>query len=1389
MSSPASREEQRTVLISYQQLRSAADSNREGSSDREAKNPGNVWQPVVRKVTMTGSPPSNHAERTLQSPANDLRANALERELDHKRSAITRLETENLTLLREMTQWKLAEDQRMQQLVSAHHEEVSSLRSKLHKLAENAERDFTKATAYGEEASRRDKETIVVLQQKLQGKEAEVGSLTRRLASIEEGQNSEAQSSQHEATLLAGRVEGLEQLLRDKDREISELQQSMSIFKRQVDDRSLEVLKVSRELEGTKLQLAFCKDECRTRDATIESLKRTASELQTRVATLRDEATASQLQAIEKESAREQLERGSHEATRAFHTELASATSLLRSHEETISELRAQCQRAEAALEQLTGRYDLLSEAHQRKDEQLQRALVEQETLRRNEAEIAERLRRAEDELFAKEKRATEAIKLHASERQQRDLMIESLTARVKSLDDDLAAAKAARQRATNDLDDEQQHSSELQRRAQQQSERLQSMETLRIQVEELQYEVRKKQAQLDEARQQCSDAVRKIALLEKELESEASKRLQLCGEKDSLVDTIALGEAEIRQLRTQIGSFATTEQRCREVEEQLQVKHEELQVLTVAYEELRHHTIILQQEVAQVPRLESSAHDMLQERHHLLSQFEHAQVSLLSEREAVARMTSLAEGTMKQLKEAQDELAVKNAELTVSRNAERGLRDAKHTITQLEREISELRTSLHLAEIARDTVQHEKQALAQQGSLEAAAKEELRNQNAKLAKQLADTQYNLGRTEVRDADLQRVVESVRGENKAILEELSTTKKSLLEAREASSALEAHNDALKRQVETLSSQLKVAEEAATRHVAQLHETQSMVQSLSARLVSAEEQRAALESKIVSTTTLEATIRALQAAMEKKSQESEKMMVELEDARETAAKQRSVDVVRRHVEEALTQSRSALRLAEDKLASAHGEIETLTRRLALADTEKQGFLRDVKRTTEQVAGERRKNETLLSEIQLLETQLRAKAALEGKLDGLSQINEDQRQQLATLRHQLLEATQIEQHDSDQAEQLRQAEVELRNARSTVESKDALLRALQDDLDKRSGQIQKLRKDMLARDEEISQLHEAGEELKRTLLKVTRERDDVIERQRADAAQHAERLEREKCDGSRAVSHVSEVQSQLKQSDERWQVLSAKCRQQEDILHDFRQQLQTVQISKSKLELEHEICTVALREAREELDQTRLQLADARSQQARTATSLAEAEHALSIIEKRHQTELSSRDADVSMLARMIDELKGRAASQRDTNSIAAVREDVLVGEKRALESTVAELRREICALQDLQRQQRALDKSHELSPVRLAHDNAKVVEELREQLRKAEDHVADQQLRRLRLQEEYDQLTHTIESVKAAFASREASLSDEVIDLRRHVQLLVNEKEHLRRAGK
>jgi hypothetical protein len=59
----------------------------------------------------------------------------LERELESRRTAMSRMESENLSLLRDITNWKLSEEERAKRLHEQHHEETEALRDKLKVLA------------------------------------------------------------------------------------------------------------------------------------------------------------------------------------------------------------------------------------------------------------------------------------------------------------------------------------------------------------------------------------------------------------------------------------------------------------------------------------------------------------------------------------------------------------------------------------------------------------------------------------------------------------------------------------------------------------------------------------------------------------------------------------------------------------------------------------------------------------------------------------------------------------------------------------------------------------------------------------------------------------------------------------------------------------------------------------------------------------------------------------------------------------------------------------------------------------------------------------------------------------------------------------------------------
>ncbi|CUG88646.1 Hypothetical protein, putative, partial [Bodo saltans] len=932
---PAGSRESHVVVSSYQQLKEVTTASSSHRSTPQTSDPPAWAMPVVRQVLSPAThllPHRTSGEGPSPDRTENSRISMLERELESRRAAMSRMESENLSLLRDITNWKLSEEERAKRLHEQHREETEGLRDKLKLLASEFQKQQPESGSAS--SSSQDRHALILLQQKIDMRDAEVASLTQKLIVLEQQRILQQNAPLHKNTEgLLGRIEGLEQLQKQKDEELNAADNTIHDLRRQLQEKSVDISRIKRDIAGKESIIADLREELESLKRTSDGARRQIDELHIRVRVLTEEVTLKETQSLEHQlGSRGDLDK-LMEGSKAQAKELEQTKQLLLKADAASQKWRqeADAARAElAVLESAASTLKAQSQHHSVDTEELHTTI---DDLRIALADTQTRLRVCLDEA-EQSKSAAEAargsLEVHLDENVRK---IESLTIALRTVEEHAEALKATNARVQRELQLERDHSLGLQQRLDDGATKIAEQRSLLTEIDELAFDINKKQQLIAHHHEQHQDTIRKIASLERELERVQTVHAATLHEKDALEKQITEQSSEIQHWYERAEMCEVLEKRIIQSDADVRGKHEELQVLTVAYEELRHHCSSLQSQVDQIVHLEDAMRRLAHEKQDAFQQFEHAQVTLLSEREALARLSSSHEIVLKQLRSAEDERALHSAELSTARGLAAKLNEASRQLEQRDADIETVRVEVHRVEITNQTLQHEKLELGKQLQGSELAQAELRNEIRRLQVQLSDTQTNLGRIEVRDADY-------RKRNEKLLEQFEATENHKVElllkvqdTEDALTKLRTQLEETSRRVAELQSRVAATQEEKNSIESQLHEARGLLQSTSVRFAAAEEQAALLEQRVSHQGSLEAKIKAQFTIIESKTKEVDTLQRDCNELRDKAATADASIAVRRTLEETLERSRRSFEQSDSERLRLASLNETLERRVS------------------------------------------------------------------------------------------------------------------------------------------------------------------------------------------------------------------------------------------------------------------------------------------------------------------------------------------------------------------------------------------------------------------------------------------------------------------------
>ena len=1202
----------------------------------------------------------------------------LEQDLDHKRRNIERTENENISLIREVSNLRIREESLKRQH-----------KIEMEQAVKRATEDAAAAAASRLDRTIWSNSTQQQVRDELANKELEITELRSLLQQQQQNRGYSSPRSPGEASyhVLEGRLQAMQSLLDaraiDLEREADRYFQSQ----KRCDGLLEQVRQLQKELEMKEKVIGQLQVATASAQNELTSLKSVRQRSRRNGGSMTDldvsppERVLGEGEEDERWTEHQRIVTDLHQKLRDTRLELDAALGDKQHAEIVASEQKERAIKCFDELSHITNRF---TEAT-RQVEQLRAQLEAAE--QREGAAFAEssdsviqiqRLKAQTSTLSAQ----LEQVERDSSDKDDTIRKLELAAMKHQPLEEVVETQRKALERGAQAIATSEQRVEDIQNQLRQSETRVKELQHVQSRLADAQRESQQLQDAVAELRQQLAEASRARDRAETFADEQKMQLQRATHEREMiLADTKSLAD-EMFALEKQAAMSSIHERRLLELDAALQEKHNEVKALTIAYEELRQHATNLQAVVDDMGQLENAMRNQIDEKRSMLQKIEVLEEALAAEREANAshrQTTDQAKQDAATFQRAADRMAPLESMIA---KLEEELSSTRSELREKERMLEKSKSHGHLVEIELDRERVKIKEMEHETSKLNSQLFEHVEKIATLERVLEQSQVQLGRVEVHaDTALKhhhKLKTDVDGANKRVLElqgELETLHTEL-------SAQQAKEAGLQEQLGDLERQKNHFAALADEKEHRCSELRSLYSATSSKLIEIEEQLVAHSKRVASLAMLEGKVSALTDLVEKKEQQRVALEAEVEKAQQVAsAHERAVNNAR-HLDALIVQLRDALRRQESEMDESIKKHRDTARTLSEKEQEVSSEQKENRRLREALQNEQKHREILNVEVQRYEKMTKNIATLEGKLSGLSNAYSSAQLEVVALTKELdLTKTSLRQAQQALATAAHQ-ESEVKVLKQTIAGKEESIKLLEEELERKVQQFQRLLQDLAAKEQEVKTSEGEGQRLAEASHRLS-DTVDVLSKKAEDLSRSlSDEKHARQADVLRLQAKTNELQDAFNMSESSRSHVAEKLARTEDEVSRLRGECSRYEAEIGSKTVNMSIASVAIDEHKAACHAAHQALLQERQQVQRLTTELLELKEKSRLSRQTYEHELRLRDADMSSLQTIVDELKKEMLARGAVGSARLDDIDQLRRQVRQLESDNSSLRQRL-----------------------------------------------------------------------------------------------------------
>eukprot|EP00759_Apiculatamorpha_spiralis_P047680 PhF_6_TR43325/c1_g1_i1/m.66222 len=1200
----------------------------------------------------------------------EVKIQQLEHELDGKKKAIAKLESEGIQHLRTISDMKAEEEARRAQQQYYHKKELETEREKIRMAQAELNVEKERVASMDARLSRMEHDALRLpivearaneLDSVYRDKQAELEECKRARSALE-FKILELQSTS-QTRVLEGKLAMVQQLLEERSNEILEEQKKTNAANLKVEDLKA----VMAELQKRTSVLERENGEC---VMLLEQRTKDMEKAEERLKAVRLEAEENLTKVLAIQHEKEELEIQHETSINDVRSEMRTKIRVVSQLEmdratltDRLAETQAQLQREKGESEKLTLQLFAVKDEHAaacRRIEEWECTSARDNVALKGMKDESDRLRRTIDDLKREVREGEEAKGLV----EQRAHLLEQEARRKGALEEQVRSLQMSLERQDQDLKNELLMHQDTKRRLAEALESTQKMTWCTERLKETETELESMQEHVDKVTAQSQQSEATIEELKREIDRELARHNKLEDDLRQEMDHRSELEARIVELEHDSMRKCALEGKCQGLEDMITQRQTEINELIESNNRLNLELRDAQYQVGTIEPLEERLKESTLERHRLQQCLDDTEDRRREMEREIATLTSRTRQRESELddernryRELEEEMLRCKQIIAEKIIVEERFREATHNLQLRQEEndrmrnhIDELRTNLRNAE-----------------TLAASQDENIRDLQAKLQSELEVVQQQMVEAgkqaisyEALDRERQRLVKEIewRTQQSEMNQNLSRRMQDELSARISQvEKLEVREQSLNTVVEELNMRLDESENRGQTVKLQLASSQQRVTELENRLsdmLLEQHKRIQNDGKI--------------AAMEKllEQRESENNILQ-QTATELRLKMREVEA------ELMNAKQTELKLRELRQANARQasqlevqETEIAQKVSVMLEKDKEGQ-RDrevIRELNVKIEEELMKRNSLELKIRDLEAENARKNALEGKVRGLETLIEERTKDLQQEREETLALRQKLKSMEKGYSSVSRLEDTLKELEAQLAIKSDTIQRLESEESRRRNMFDRQRQDqieversVISSQDEISRLKIANTELQTTLMEYQKESQTRIR-------QLVEELKLKSIEADKAIQAVGEYKDKAYSE-------SNTAGRSADRIKVAEDEVWTLKRALAQLEHESGTSTAVIDDLKRQLAAERAQSMQLNVLVSQLRDRQVDAEGALrahgvesSSREVSLIAELKARDAEVLRLSQDLSDMKNQLAKRgNDTTVVSRLQSEV------------------------------------------------------------------------------------------------------------------------------